>query len=264
MSCKIPNISLGSLSRNPESTQTVQRSSSYTVKADINNQIEGMAHITWKIQKLSNSNKGKLGRTSTFKSTRIAMEDVYLINTTVIQKEILNHTLEYGVYYIEVMAVMKNAADCINYDYGFLQIEESPLRVFNISTDPPLGSILKGYHRYLKLDASSSFDPDVPKANKSGMSYTWLCARKGEGFGNIALLPVVTPQVDSKDSDGKGCYGTGPGKLNYRGPNAVLFLDQMEPKSYVIKLILRKDKREENVSFEFELKPSSGFALKIR
>lgn len=191
------------------------------------------------------------------------MEDVYLINTTVVQKEILNHTLEYGVYYIEVIVVMKNARDCMNYNYGFLRITESPLRAF-ISTDPPLNSILNGYHKYLNLDASSSFDPDVLKANKSGMSYAWLCARKGERFGNIALLPVVTPQVDSKDSDEKGCYGTGPGRLNYTGPNAVLFLGQMEPKTYVIKLILGKDKREENVSLEFELKPSNRFVLEIR
>ena len=262
-SCKIPNISFGSLSRDPESTQTIQRSSSFAVKANVSSQIQGKAHITWKIAKLRNSNKENLGRKNRFKSTKIAMEDVYLINTTVIQKEILNNTLEYGVYYIEVIVVMKNARDCMNYNYGFLRIRESPLQAF-ISTDPPLDGILKGYHRYLKLDASSSFDPDVPRANKSGMSYTWLCARKGEPFGNIALLPVVTPQVDSKDSDEKGCYGTGPGKLNYTGPNAVLFLAQMEPKTYVIKLILGKDKREENVSFEFELKAPSGFVLEIR
>ena len=225
--------------------------------------MEGKAHITWKIAKLRNSNKKVLGRKSTFKPTRITMEDVYLINTTVVQKEIANHTLKYGVYYIELMAVMNSTSDCLNYNYGFLRIKESPLQPF-ISTDPPLNSILKGYHRHLKLDASSSFDPDVPKGDKSGMSYTWLCARKGERFGNIALLPIVTPQVDSKDSDGRGCYGTGPGKLNYTGPNAVLFLDQMEPKSYVIKLILGKDERQENVSFEFELKTSNGFVLEIR
>ena len=263
MSCKIPSISLGSLSRNPESTQKIQRSSSYTVKVNVSSQTQGKAHITWKIAKLRNSNKRKVGRKSTFKSTRIAMEDVYLINTTAIQKEILNHTLQYGVYYVEVMVVMKNAADCMNYNYGFLRIEESPLQAF-ISTDPPLDSILKGYHRNLQLDASSSFDPDVKKDNKSGMSFTWLCARKGESFGNIALLPIVTPHVHSKESDGKGCYGNGPGKLNYTGPNAVLFLDQMEPESYVIKLILRKDEREENVSFDFELNPSNGFVLEIR
>ena len=262
-SCKIPNISLGSLSRDPKSTQTIQRSSSYTVKANISSQIQGKAHITWKIAKLRNSNKENLGRKSTFKSTIIAMEDVYLISTTVVQKEILNHTFEYGVYYIEVMVVMKNVRDCMNYNYGFLRITESPLQAF-ISTDPPLNSILQGYHRYLKLDASSSFDPDVPKANKSGMSYTWLCARKGEHFGKIALLPVVTPQENSKDSDEKGCYGTGPGKLNFTGPNAVLFLDEMEPKTYVVKLILGKDKRVENVSFEFKLKPSNRFVVEIR
>lgn len=262
-SCKIPNISLASLSRNPESTHKIYRSSSYTVKANISSQTQGKVHVTWKIAKLRNSNKPKLGRKNIFKSTSITMEEVDLINTTVIWKEILNHTLEYGVYYIEVMVVMKNATDCMNYNYGFLRIEESPLQAF-ISTDPSLDSILKGYHRYLKLDASSSFDPDVQKADKSGMKYTWLCARKGESFGNTALLPVVTPQANGKDSDGKGCYGTGPGKLNYTGPNAVLFLDQMQPKSYVIKLIFEKDEREENVSFEFELKPSNSFVLEIR
>ena len=234
------------------------------VKAFISSQTQEKAYVTWKFSKLRNSNKATLGRKSTFKSARIVTEEVDLISTTAIERKILNHTLEYGVYYIELMVVMKNATDCLNYEYGFLRITESPLQVV-ISTNPSLGSVLKGYHKYLKLDASSSFDPDVQKADKSGLTYTWLCARKGENFGDTTLLPVVMPHGNGKGGDGGGCYGTGPGKLNFSGPNAMLFLDEMEPKNnYVIQLILEKGKRKKNVSYEFVLKTSNGFDLEIR
>lgn len=234
------------------------------VKAFISSQTQGRVYVTWKFSKLRHSNKENLGMKSTFKSAMIAMEEVDLKNTTAIEKEILNHTLEYGVYYIELMVVMKNATDCLNYNYGFLRITESPLQVV-MSTNPALGSILKGYHKFLELNASSSFDPDVQKANTSGLKYTWLCARKGENFGNTALLPVVKPHGKGEEPDVGGCYGTGPGKLNYTGPNAVLFLDEMRPKnSYVIRLILEKGKRKNNASYEFVLKTSYDFDLEIR
>lgn len=48
------------------------------------------------------------------------MEDVYFVNIIVVQKEILNYIFQYGVYYIEVIVVMKNVKDCMNYNYGFL------------------------------------------------------------------------------------------------------------------------------------------------
>lgn len=236
------------------------------VKAFISGQTQQKAHVTWKIAQLRNSHKAKVDEKSAFKSASIVTVEIDLMNTTTIEREILNRTLEYGVYYIEVMVTIesKNSTDCINYNYGFLRIRETPLHAV-MSTKPPLGSILKGYHRHVELDASRSFDPDVKNPDESGLKYTWLCARNGEKFGNTALLPIVKPHGSGEVSNGKGCYGTGPGKLNFTGPSATLFLDHMEAeKSYVIQLIVEKDNRKKTVSYEFVLKTSNSFVLEIR
>ena len=259
----MPNISLPGLSHNPDIARKILRSSSYIVEAFITSQTQQKAIVTWKIAHLQNSQSENVDRKGAFKSISISTEEVVLENTT-IQKEILNHTLQYGIYYIEVMVQMTNFTGCIKYSYGFLRIKETPLHVV-MSTNPSLDSILKGYHRYLELDASDSFDPDVQRSDKSGLKYTWLCARKNETFGNTALLPVVVPHGNGKELNGEGCYGTGAGKLNFTGPHAELLLDQMEPRiNYVIQLIVEKDLRKKSVSYEFFLRSLNSFILKIR
>ena len=120
-------------------------------------------------------------------------------------------------------------------------------------------------YKELKLDASGSSDPDVHQSDKTGIKYTWVCARHGEKIGDIALLPVVTQNVSIKSTNGKGCYGTGPGKLNFTSSTAMLFLSEMEAeKRYVIKLFVEKGKRKSNISYEFELKNKFSFGLEIR
>lgn len=259
--CTMPNISLSNLSHDHDKTLKINRSASYVVRAFINSETQQKALVTWKIAQLQNSRRKNVDRENAFKSTIISMEETVLGNTTIIPKEISKHTLQYGVYYIEVLV---NATGCMNYNYGFLRVTETPLHVA-VSTKPPLGNILKGYHRYLEFNASNSFDPDVQKKEQSGLTFTWLCARKNETFGNTATLPVVVPHNSGNRLNVKGCYGSGPGKLNFTGAHAKLLLDQMEPnKSYIIQLIVEKDSRKENVSYEFELKSGNSFHLEIR
>lgn len=260
--CTMPNISLSNLSHDHDKTLRINRSASYVVRAFINSETQQKALVTWKIAQLQNSRRKKnVDRKNAFKSTSISMEETVLGNTTIIQKEISKHTLQYGVYYIEVLV---NATGCMNYNYGFLRVTETPLHVA-VSTKPPLDNILKGFHRYLEFNASNSFDPDVQKKEQSGLTFTWLCARKNETFGNTATLPVVVPYNSGNRLNVKGCYGSGPGKLNFTGAHAKLLLDQMEPnKSYIIQLIVEKDSRKENVSYEFELKSGNSFHLEIR
>ena len=235
------------------------------VKAFLASHIEGKAKVTWKIAHLYNSHVSEVDRKRPFTSTHmVKQEEVDLKNETTALWEISPHSLQYGIYYIEVMVEIKNSSNCVNYNYGFLRIKESPLQAV-ISATPSEERILQGYHKELKLDASGSFDPDVQNADKSAFRYTWLCARKHEEFKNISLLPLVTPDDSVESSNGKGCYGTGPGRLNFTEPTAVLFLDKMEAEErYVIKLILEKDNRRSYVSHEFALKTKFGFGLEIR
>lgn len=264
-SCKTTNISFTSLSQVPESAFEIQRSSSHVINVFLASHTQWKAQVTWKIAHLHNSRNADVEGKSLFKSVHIVkQEEVVITNKTTLMWEILPRTLHYGIYYIEVMVEMKNASNCIYYNYGFLRIKESLLQVV-VSASPSVEHILHGYYRELKLDASGSFDPDVLSADKSGFKYTWLCAQKGEEFGNIELLPVVTPDGAIISSNGKGCYGTGPGKLNFTDSTAMLFLDKLvAEKRYVIKLIVEKDRRKSNISYEFMLKTINSFGLEIR
>ena len=264
-SCNAPNISFTNLMQDPMTALKIQRSSSFMVKAIATSYSHWKARITWRISHLHMSHKTELDMKSAFQSTRIVkQEEVSLKNTTITQWEIIPRTLQYGIYYIEVMVEMKNSSTCINYNYGLLHIKESPLQAV-ISASPSEEQILQRLYRELKLDASGSFDPDVHKSDKTGFKYTWVCAQHGEKIGDIALLPVVTQNVNMKSLNGKGCYGTGPGKLNFTSSTAMLFLNEMvAEKRYVIKLIVEKDKRTSNITYEFELKNKYSFGLEIR
>lgn len=233
------------------------------MKAFLESHTELKAKVTWKIAHLENSHRSELDRTSSFKSIYTVKQEVNITNKATIMQEILPHDLQYGVYYVEVMIDVKNSSNCVNFIYGFLRIKESPLKAV-ISASPSVNVLLQGYNKELKLDASGSFDPDNQNADKRTFKYTWLCACKNEELRNIPLLPVVAPD-GMKSSNETGCYGTGPGKLNFTGSTAMLFLDKMvADEHYVITMILEKGKRRTNVSYEFALNKVNAFGVNIR
>ena len=233
------------------------------IKAFLESHTKLKAKVTWKIAHLENSHRSELDRTSSFKSIYTVKQEVNITNKTTITQEILPHDLKYGVYYVEVMIDVKNSSNCVNFSYGFLRIIESPLQAV-ISASPSLNVLLQGYNKELKLDASDSFDPDDQNVDKRTFKYTWLCARKNEELRNIPLLPVVAPD-GMKSSNETGCYGTGPGKLNFTGSKAMLFLDKMVAgEHYVITMILEKGKRRTNISYEFALNKVNAFGVNIR
>ena len=262
-SCKTPHISFANLSQDPELATEVEYSSPFMVKAFLESHIDLKAKVTWKIAYLENSHRSELDRTSSFKSIYIDKQEVNITNKTTITLEILPQTLPYSVYYVEVLIEEKNSSNCVNFNYGFLRIIESPPQAV-ISATPSVNILLQGYNKELKLDASGSFDPDEPNADKRTFKYTWLCARKSETLRNIPLLPVVAPDGIKSSNEG-GCYGHGPGKLNFTGSTAMLFLDKMVAEErYVITLILEKGKRKTNISYEFALNKVNTFGVNIR
>lgn len=234
------------------------------MKAFLRSHIQLKVKVTWKIAYLRNSHKSELNSKSEFESSRIIQQkEIYVENKTTIVWDIMPNTLHYGLYYIEVMVEANNSNNCSNYNYGFLRIKPSPLQA-TISADPPVKSLFQGYHKELTLDASGSFDPDAPNADHPTFIYTWLCARKNERFNHILTLPVVS-QDDIKGSNNSGCYGTGPGKLNFTGSTATLFLDKMAAENvYVTTVILERGRRKTNISYEFELKNINKLGVEIR
>ncbi|XP_066299158.1 uncharacterized protein [Branchiostoma lanceolatum] len=96
------------------------------------------------------------------------------------------HTLGYGRYILEfsVTEVHKvNGTDVMisNTDYTWFEIVESAL-ITRISG----GSLIsRGQNSTVKVDASTSYDPDVPESEStSGLTYTWACRLDNETFPN--------------------------------------------------------------------------------
>ena len=233
------------------------------MKALITSHTDMKAKITWKVAHLLHEDHTTELQSNFQSTTIVKQQEVVLKSNTTTQWEIYPRTLNYGLYYVQVRIEMKNLPSCINYNYGFLKIESSPLQAI-ISTEPSQKKIVKELYKELQLNASGTFDPDVDKADKIGLRYTWICARQGEKMENIASLPVIIPSKRKQRSGGRGCYGNGPGKLNFTGSTAVLFLDGMVvDKDYIITLIVEKDTRKSEVSYNFTLTSTYSFSLGI-
>ncbi|XP_035699002.1 polycystin-1-like [Branchiostoma floridae] len=96
------------------------------------------------------------------------------------------HTLGYGRYILEfsvteVHGVNGTDVTISNSDYTWFEIVESAL-VTRISG----GSLISiGRNSTVRIDASTSYDPDVPESEStSGLTYTWSCRMDNETFTN--------------------------------------------------------------------------------
>lgn len=113
--------------------------------------------------------------------------------------------------------------------------------------------VTRGKGSVITLDGSPSSDPDVGPGNHSSMQFTWLCKNQNESFpdGPLSSLPVVT----SLSGPGKGgCFGTGVGKLKSNAKAVQLDTSQMAVgESYDVKLVVKKDDREDDFVQEIEI-----------
>ena len=91
-----------------------------------------------------------------------------------------------------------------------------------------------GYQLPLTLDASDSKDPDFPD-DKSGITFTWMCRKKGEEF----------PLSIESQSDSGGCWENGT--YVFGGDNNVVTVftgDFYQKSSYVFRVIVIKETRK--------------------
>lgn len=140
-----------------------------------------------------------------------------------------------GIYLVLYQVTMtKNGVS--GYDIKYLSIVQSPL-VAQISGG---AHVKQGFDKNITLDASPSRDPDLPQGNYNGMSFAWLCKKKGETFpsGSLASIPVI----QTSGAKGKGgCFDTGIGKLSSTDRVISINSGLMEvDTSYVVKLIVNK------------------------
>ncbi len=126
-------------------------------------------------------------------------------------------TFPVGNYVIRLHVSMSIEPAIGTSDTVHLHISPSPLFV---TIDGGSARSL-GYDLNVNIDAESvSFDPDVDKSDKSGLTFTWWCRKKSEKFeffGDDIIDPII--KMPSREervnlTDGTGCFGTGVGKLN--------------------------------------------------
>ena len=143
---------------------------------------------------------------------------------------------------------------------GFFDITKSPL-IADISGG---NKVTRGNERIVKLDGSLSRDPDVDPGDLSSMQFTWLCKKRQESFPNVSVasIPVITP---SSSPGIDGCFGTGVGKLNSSDVKVDLVTSAMVVgEFYDVKLIVKKDDREDSFLQEIEIVSGDPPQLAIR
>ena len=110
------------------------------------------------------------------------------------------------------------------YDYGYVRVVY-PSLVAQIAGS---SAAIKG-NGSVKLDASSSYDPNARLKNSSGLSFSWYCKR-------------VDGDVTKEDLS--GCYGHHSGKLSSTKPFIEVDVDSMDAnQTYLFELVVTKDRR---------------------
>ena len=110
------------------------------------------------------------------------------------------------------------------YDYGYVRVVYPPLVVQIAGSS----TAIKG-NGSVMLDASSSYDPNAPLNNISGLSFSWYCKR---------VDGDVTKEGPS------GCYGHHSGKLTSTKPFIKVVVDSMDAnQTYLSELVVTKDAR---------------------
>lgn len=90
-----------------------------------------------------------------------------------------------------------------------------------------------GYELPLNLDASASSDPD--DSGDSGITFTWMCRRKGEDF----------PTIDSDPSSEGGCWENGTYVFGGNSREVVVYTGDLYQKQYYnFRLTISKESRK--------------------
>ena len=110
------------------------------------------------------------------------------------------------------------------YDYGYVRVVYPPLVVQIAGSS----TAIKG-NGSVMLDASSSYDPNAPLNNISGLSFSWYCKR-------------VDGDVTKEGP--RGCYGHHSGQLTSTKPFIKVVVDSMDAnQTYLSELVVTKDAR---------------------
>lgn len=154
-----------------------------------------------------------------------------------------------GQYVVRLnVSIYNHYFDMSNYTVivlAYVTINQSPLEV--AFEDGP--TILSVFNSTIYINALNlTFDPDVvDPADKTGLTWKWLCKREDEEWP--LSLPVVPYQSYYGSSEDGGCFGDGPGVVDFK--ELTLYLDSsyfMALFNYTLELQVEKDVRNASAS----------------
>ena len=194
------------------------------------------------------------------RSGKVDIKSTTLLESKSTELNLQKRQLDYGRYFVDFRAAFASHPRMTGSALGFFNITKSSL-IADISGG---NRVTRGKGNIIKLDGSLSRDPDVDPSDPSSMQFTWLCKTRQESFPNVSVasIPVVSPS--SGPGEG-GCFGTGVGKLSSSEVKVDLVTSAMiVGEIYDVKLIVKKDDREDNFLQEIEIVSGNPPQITIR
>lgn len=153
------------------------------------------------------------------------------------------YSLPHGPVCLKFQAKMKYIVDGIDsYAQGYLSVIPGKLKARILG-----GNFrIVGSNRTIAINGSISEDSDQKGETLSGIQFLWFCRRINETFSlGLEEMPPVS-LAGPLNHSGNGCGGHGPRRLIHSSHSweispGVLMIDG----KYVIKLVIRKDSRED-------------------
>lgn len=161
---------------------------------------------------------------------------------------------------IRFMINMTEAPGFYSEKTWYLEITKSPLvAIIGGGSERTVGN-----EEPVEIDAGQSHDPDTTKSGGTtlsiGYEFAWFCKRKDvdknytlpTNLTNLPPIPTPPPQINTTANSSAGygpknlggCFGYGPGQLNFSLTKIELNTTQMTPNStYVIRFVMVKEER---------------------
>ena len=163
----------------------------------------------------------------------------------------------------------------------YLEITKSPLvATFGGGSERTVGD-----EELVEIDAGQSYDPDTTGPGETldsncNCKFAWFCKRLDdddytlpENLTNLPPIPTPPPLINTTDNSSAGyghknlggCFGYGPGQLNFSSPKIELNTTQMTANStYVIRFVLVKDERAAFVDQRIRVLPGAPPSLSFK
>ncbi|KAK3752814.1 hypothetical protein QZH41_016346, partial [Actinostola sp. cb2023] len=108
-------------------------------------------------------------------------------------------------------------------------------------------SLRRGMGPDVKIDGSSSYDPDVGPKNLTGMTFLWLCRKASASFPkqyiNLKSSFSVSDLLSAKVDTSGACYANQPYIVQNNAPKILLTTSKLAIEKYVVQLVIRKGDR---------------------